>query len=66
MIKSLKTWAKCGAVALIENQLPARLRGLRALALPAAATPRGVVPALFSLPLCVTPCAILAQIQVKK
>jgi len=66
MSKTLKTWEKCCAVTLIENQLPPCPRGARARRLPAAATPRGVVRAPFSLPVCVTPYSLLALPQVKK
>lgn len=66
MSKTLKTWAKCGAVTLIENHLPASLHSPRARRLPAPATPRGVVRAPFSLPVCVTPYSLLALRGVKK
>lgn len=66
MIKHLKTWAKCGAITLIENQLPAALHSRLARLLPASATPPGGVRAFFSLPVCVTPYSLLAPRGVKK
>lgn len=58
MSNTLKTLAEVPPVTLIENQL---VSGARAAQARPRTTPRGVVARLSSLPLCVTPCSILAK-----